>query len=90
MEQSKPESQSIINHTTVTGQHSPPESYDSASTSRRKSLRKRILGTIWDSLDKSPKERKFIAKVDWWILTYVCVAYFVKYLDQTNVCPRCL
>ncbi|KAL1851720.1 hypothetical protein VTK73DRAFT_9371 [Phialemonium thermophilum] len=45
----------------------------------------RVLGIIWDSLDKSPEERKFIRKADFWILTYVCVGYFVKYLDQTNV-----
>lgn len=56
---------------------------------------KKILRVIWDSLDKSPEERHFVAKVDCWIMTYVCVAYFVKYLDQTNVrysihplCPR--
>lgn len=48
-------------------------------------LRKRILSVVWDSLDKSPEERAFIAKIDWWILSYCCVAYFVKYLDQTNV-----
>lgn len=48
-------------------------------------LRKRILSVVWDSLDKSPEERAFIAKIDWWILSYCCIAYFVKYLDQTNV-----
>lgn len=54
---------------------------------RKKPLSKRILGILWDSLEKSPEERKFMAKIDWWILTYCCIAYFVKYLDQTNV--RC-
>lgn len=52
---------------------------------RKKPLSKRILGVLWDSLEKTPEERKFIAKIDWWILTYCCIAYFVKYLDQTNV-----
>lgn len=28
-------------------------------------LRKRILSVVWDSLDKSPEERAFIAKLDW-------------------------
>jgi hypothetical protein len=51
----------------------------------RRPLRKRLLAVIWDSLDKAPEERAFIAKVDWWILSYCCIAYFVKYLDQTNV-----
>lgn len=54
-------------------------------------LSKRILRVLWNSLDKPPEERKFVAKIDWWILSYCCVAYFVKYLDQTNVrsneCP---
>lgn len=53
--------------------------------SQRLSRKKRLLGIIWDSFDKPPEERKFMAKIDWWILTYCCVAYFVKYLDQTNV-----
>ncbi|KAF7560967.1 hypothetical protein G7046_g3174 [Stylonectria norvegica] len=52
---------------------------------RRQPLRRRVLAVIWDSLDKTPEERKFVAKIDWWILSYCCVAYFVKYLDQTNV-----
>ncbi|GKT67999.1 pantothenate transporter protein [Colletotrichum tofieldiae] len=51
----------------------------------KRSLRKRIAAVVWDSLDKDPEERKFIAKIDWWILSYCCIAYFVKYLDQTNV-----
>ncbi|CAK7240907.1 MAG: hypothetical protein STHCBS139747_002362 [Sporothrix thermara] len=47
--------------------------------------RRRLVGIIWDSLDKSPEDRRLIAKIDWFILSYVCIAYFVKYLDQTNV-----
>ncbi|KAH8666837.1 major facilitator superfamily domain-containing protein [Xylariales sp. PMI_506] len=45
----------------------------------------KVASVVWDSLDKSPEERKFLAKVDWWILSYCCISYFVKYLDQTNV-----
>lgn len=74
------ESKTIKNTVTT-----PPESDDGHQPLRRRPLSKRILGTIWDSLDKSPEERKLIAKLDWWILSYVCVAYFIKYLDQTNV-----
>lgn len=51
----------------------------------KRPLSKRILAVVWDSLDKTPEERSFIAKIDWWILSYCCIAYFVKYLDQTNV-----
>lgn len=53
--------------------------------SRKNTLSKRILRIVWDSLDKSPEERRFVSKVDAWIMSYVCFAYFVKYLDQTNV-----
>lgn len=58
--------------------------HDAQPTPRRP-FSKRILAVIWDSLDKTPEERRFIAKIDWWILSYCCIAYFVKYLDQTNV-----
>lgn len=51
-------------------------------------LRKRLWSVLWDSLDKTPEERKFIAKIDCWILSYCCVSYFVKYLDQTNLSPH--
>lgn len=58
---------------------------DGASHTTRRPLRKRILAVIWDSFDKSPEERAFVAKLDWWILSYCCVAYYSKYLCQTNV-----
>lgn len=61
------------------------EATTASSEQRKLPLSKRILGIMWDSLEKTPEERKFIAKIDWWILTYCCIAYFVKYLDQTNV-----
>ncbi len=56
-----------------------------AESLHKSSWTKKILAIVWDSLDKTPEERKFLRKLDFWILTYVCVAYFVKYLDQTNV-----
>jgi ACS family pantothenate transporter-like MFS transporter len=77
-----PDAESKTIRDTVT---TPTESEDGDQPSQRLPLSKRILGTIWDSLNKSPEERKLIAKLDWWILSYVCVAYFIKYLDQTNV-----
>jgi hypothetical protein len=52
---------------------------------RPRSWKQKARAVIWDSLDKPPEERKFLAKIDWWILSYCCVGYFVKYLDQTNV-----
>ncbi|RDW86039.1 putative pantothenate protein [Coleophoma crateriformis] len=51
----------------------------------KRSLRRRILAVIWDSLDKPAEERKLVTKIDCWVMTYVCIAYLCKYLDQGNV-----
>lgn len=34
----------------------------------------RVLRVLWDTLDKTPEERAFIAKIDWWIFSYACIA----------------
>jgi MFS transporter, ACS family, pantothenate transporter len=40
---------------------------------------------IWDSLDKSPAERRLVFKLDCALLTIGCLGYFVKFLDQVNI-----
>lgn len=40
---------------------------------------------LWDSLDKSPEERKFLFKLDAAVLTFACLGYFIKALDQNNI-----
>ncbi|KAJ4247846.1 hypothetical protein NW762_013055 [Fusarium torreyae] len=68
------------------GIHETATSDDETSRQHeRRPLKKKILGVLWDTFDKSPEERKLVTKLDWWILSYCCIAYFVKYLDQTNV-----
>ena len=47
-------------------------------SSKKVDWKTKIRGIIWDSLDKSPEERKFVFKVDCWVMSYICVAYFVK------------
>jgi MFS transporter, ACS family, pantothenate transporter len=42
-------------------------------------------GFVWDTLDKSPEERKFLFKLDAAILTFASLGYFIKYLDQANI-----
>ncbi|KAF2084657.1 putative MFS transporter Liz1/Seo1 [Saccharata proteae CBS 121410] len=42
-------------------------------------------GAIWDSLNKSPEERKFLLKLDTALLTFASLGYFIKYLDQSNI-----
>lgn len=52
----------------------------------RTPLKQKIKRVLWDSLDKTPEERLFVHKIDCWVMSYICLAYFVKYLDQNNVC----
>ena len=40
---------------------------------------------IWDDPDKSPIEKKFLMKLDFFLLTYTCLGYFCKNLDQQNI-----
>lgn len=44
-----------------------------------------LAAIVLEFLDKSPKERQFIAKIDWWIPSHCCTSCFVKYLDQTDI-----
>lgn len=40
---------------------------------------------VWDTLDKSPEERRFLFKLDAVLLTFASLGYFIKYLDQINI-----
>jgi ACS family pantothenate transporter-like MFS transporter len=40
---------------------------------------------IWDDPDKSADEKRFLRKLDFFLLTYTCLGYFCKNLDQTNL-----
>ncbi|KAF7186261.1 Pantothenate transporter liz1 [Pseudocercospora fuligena] len=51
----------------------------------QKQLKRNWQSYIWDSLDKSPEERKFLFKLDAAILTFAALGYFIKNLDQTNI-----
>lgn len=40
---------------------------------------------IWDDPDKPAIEKKFLLKLDFFLLTYTCLGYFCKNLDQQNI-----
>jgi ACS family pantothenate transporter-like MFS transporter len=40
---------------------------------------------VWDDPDKPKHEKRFLLKLDFYLLTYACLAYFSKNLDQQNV-----
>lgn len=48
------------------------------------SLGKKILGTLWDSLDdKPPEEHRLVRRLDSFYLIWACFYYFVMYLDSS-------
>ncbi|KAL1967292.1 hypothetical protein VTN77DRAFT_3338 [Rasamsonia byssochlamydoides] len=52
----------------------------------RKDLQKpRFVSYLWDTFDKPPEERRLLCKLDAAILSFSCIGYFVKALDQVNV-----
>ncbi|KAL1614620.1 hypothetical protein SLS54_009590 [Diplodia seriata] len=40
---------------------------------------------VWDSFDRGPEERRFIAKIDFFILTWAGFSYFSKNLNSNNL-----
>lgn len=43
---------------------------------------------IWDDPDKPAAEKKFLRKLDFFLLTYTCLGYFCKNLDQGELTNR--
>jgi len=52
----------------------------------KKSLRRRIRAVVWDTFERTPEERRFIAKIDFFILTWAGFTYFSKNLNTNNIC----
>lgn len=61
------------------------EALSTASETVAQKPKKRWVSYIWDTLDKSPEERRFLFKLDAAILTFASLGYFIKYLDQVNI-----
>lgn len=63
----------------------PPSTSNSSKGKRTESRWRTIRRYIWDDPDKSAKEKKFLLKLDFFLLTYTCLGYFCKNLDQANL-----
>ncbi|KAH0524160.1 hypothetical protein TsFJ059_009063 [Trichoderma semiorbis] len=48
-------------------------------------VKRRWTSYLWDTLDKSPEERRFLFKLDAVLLSFASLGYFIKYLDQVNI-----
>ena len=47
--------------------------------------RRKWYQICWFDPDDTPEERKLITKLDFLIVPYVFLAYWVKYIDQANI-----
>ncbi|GME30190.1 major facilitator superfamily transporter [Neofusicoccum parvum] len=64
---------------------SVPPSPSNRGFQEEKSFRARFREVVWDSWDRSPEERRFIAKIDFFILTWAGFSYFSKNLNSNNL-----
>ncbi|EGV61898.1 MFS general substrate transporter [Yamadazyma tenuis ATCC 10573] len=55
------------------------------SIRRKKTIGYKILKFVWDGTDKHPKERKYLAKLDFFLVSSSMLGYFIKNLNQNNV-----
>ncbi|KAF2158613.1 hypothetical protein M409DRAFT_71553 [Zasmidium cellare ATCC 36951] len=46
---------------------------------------RRFVALFWDTLDGPPRDRRYVQKLDTFMFSYICLGYFIKYLDQTNI-----
>ncbi|KAH8882024.1 major facilitator superfamily transporter [Thozetella sp. PMI_491] len=61
------------------------EAKDTEATESRRGIWYNIRAFVWDDPDKSTCEKKFLRKLDFFLLTYTCLGYFCKNLDQANI-----
>lgn len=52
---------------------------------RERSISFRIRRFFWDGTGKHPKEQKYLAKLDFFLLSSSMLGYFIKNLNQSNV-----
>lgn len=55
-----------------------------SSLAEKKPLKRRNREILWDSIDRTPEERWFIHKIDFFILTWASLSYFSKNLNTNN------
>ncbi|KAH8660313.1 putative pantothenate transporter [Xylariales sp. PMI_506] len=58
---------------------------DGSGGAYTKDWKRRLREVVWDSLDRSPEERRLISKIDFFILTWAGLSYFSKNLNSGNV-----
>ncbi|KAL7663776.1 Major facilitator superfamily (MFS) profile domain-containing protein [[Candida] zeylanoides] len=44
-----------------------------------------IRKAVWGEVPSDPREAKLLAKIDWFILSFACLLYWINYVDRLNV-----
>ena len=66
-------------------QKEPSRFEEPAFLSKPRSCWHNVQRYIWDDPDKPKHEKKFLLKLDIFLLSYTCLGYFCKNLDQANI-----
>lgn len=71
----------------ATTEADPATAIAAAEPPTKRSLKDAFLSHIWDTDThlKSPAERRLLFKLDVAMLTCLCLGFFNKYLDQSNI-----
>ncbi|SCU99519.1 LADA_0H20274g1_1 [Lachancea dasiensis] len=48
-------------------------------------LYSKIKSVFWGKPPRDPKERRLLLKIDCFVLSYVCLSYWINYVDRTNL-----
>jgi ACS family pantothenate transporter-like MFS transporter len=81
---SKVSSISTDNNTTLSDGQTETKKPQQSWGTIRSSLRS-VQRYVWDDPDKPKEEKLFLFKLDFFLLTYSCLGYFCKNLDQANI-----
>ncbi|GAM37431.1 hypothetical protein TCE0_024f07348 [Talaromyces pinophilus] len=71
--------------TATVGSENERTSSELSDTIIQKEVKRKWTSYIWDTLDKSPEERRLLFKLDTALLTFASLGYLIKYLDQINL-----
>lgn len=63
----------------INSRHDSGIAFDTASSQSKKKW------FHWHEPGTSKADKKLIFKLDWFLLSYSCLCFFIKYLDQTNI-----
>lgn len=49
------------------------------------SIFRKLKVILWGSTPEDSKEAKLLVKIDWFVLSFICLLYWVNYVDRLNV-----